>query len=54
MTYTPQAQRLMKLAKRAGDLEFYAYVDNKMSRANHFMRKMNALTKLAYMAQHGV
>lgn len=53
MTYTPQAQRLMLLAKRAGELEFYAYVDGNIKRANHFMRKMNALTKLAYLAQHG-
>lgn len=53
MTYTPRAQRLMKLARRAGDLEIYAYVDGNISRANHFLRKMNSLTKLAIQAQYG-
>lgn len=53
MTYTPRAQRLMKLARIAGDLEFFAYMDCNRSRADHFMRKMNALTRLAYQAQHG-
>ena len=53
MTLKPRAQRLILLAKRAGDLEFYAYVDGNINRANHFLRKMNALTKLAYQAQHG-
>lgn len=53
MTYTPRARRLMLLAKRAGELEFYAYVDHNIPRANHFLRKMNHFTKLAYQAQHG-
>lgn len=53
MTYTPRAQRLMELARRAGDLEFDAYMAFNRPRAIHFMRKMNALTKLAYQAQHG-
>lgn len=54
MQYTERAKRLMKLAKRAGELEFYAYVGFNRPRALHFMRKMNALTKLAYQDQHGV
>lgn len=53
MTYTPRAQRLMELARRAGDLEFEAYVAFNRHRAYHFLRKMNALTKLAIEAQHG-
>lgn len=51
--YTPRAQRLMELARRAGDLEFYAYVAFNRPRAYHFMRKMNRLTQLAIQAQHG-
>lgn len=53
MTYTPRAQRLMKLARIAGDLEFFAYMDCNRQRADHFMRKMNALTRLAIKAQQG-
>lgn len=53
MTYTPRAQRLMELAKRAGDLEFDAYMAFNRDRAIHFMRKMNRLTQLAIHAQHG-
>lgn len=53
MTYTPRAQRQMKLARRAGDLEFEAYMAFNRERAYHFMRKMNSLTRLAYQAQHG-
>lgn len=53
MTYTPRAQRLMELARRAGVLEFEAYMAFNRPRAIHFMRKMNTLTKLAYQAQHG-
>lgn len=53
MTYTLKAQRLMKLARRAGDLEFEAYMEFKRDRAYHFMRKMNRLTQLAIQAQQG-
>lgn len=53
MTYTPRAQRLMKLARIAGDLEFFAYMDCNRSRAEHFMRRMNHFTRLAYLAQQG-
>jgi hypothetical protein len=53
MTYTPRAQRLMMLARRAGNLEYDAYMAFNRPRAYYFMRKMNALTKLAIEAQHG-
>lgn len=53
MTHTPRAQRLMKLARIAGELQFFAYMDCNRERADHFTRKMNALTRLAYQAQHG-
>lgn len=53
MTYTPRARRLIQLAEYAGELEFYAYVDNNIPRANHFLRKRNAFIKLAYQARHG-
>ena len=53
MNYTPRAQRLMKLARRAGNLEFDAYLDGNKTRAIHFMRKMYSLTQLAIQAQHG-
>lgn len=53
MTYTPWAQRLMKLAQRAGNLEFDAYMAFNRERAYHFMRKMNKFTRLAIQAQHG-
>lgn len=52
MTYTPKAQRLMKLAQRAGELEVAAYDAGCRERAYHFMQKMNRLTKLAIHAQH--
>lgn len=51
MTNTMRAQRLMKLARRAGDLEFEAYVAFNRERAYHFMRKMNHFTKLAIQAK---
>lgn len=53
MTYTSRAQRLMMLARRAGDLEYDAYMAFNRPRAYHFLRKMNKLTKLAIEAQHG-
>lgn len=53
MTYTPRAQRLINLARRAGQLEFEAYMAFNRERAYHFMRKMNKLTQLAIKAQHG-
>lgn len=53
MTYTYRAQRLMMLARRAGDLEYDAYMAFNRARAIHFMRKMNRLTRLAIQAKHG-
>lgn len=53
MTYTPRAQRLMKLARRAGDLEFFAYMDCNRQRAEHFLRKLYAFNRLANQAQQG-
>lgn len=53
MTYTPRAQRLMKLARIAGDLEFFAYMDCNRERAEHFLRKLYSFTRLAHSAQHG-
>lgn len=54
MSLTPRAQRLTELARRAGDLEFEAYINFDRPRAVHFMRKMMNLTRLAIQAQHGV
>lgn len=48
-----QEQRLKKLAQRAGDLEYDAYMAFNRPRAVHFMKKMNQLTKLAILAQNG-
>lgn len=53
MTYTPRAQRLMRLSSIAGKLEYEAYMAFNRHRAIHFMRKMNHLTKLAIQAQQG-
>lgn len=49
-----QVQRLKKLAQRAGDLEYDAYMAFNRPRAVHFMKKMNKFTKLAIQAQNGV
>lgn len=50
MTYTPQAQRLMKLARRALKLERQAYDNHNHSRAFHFAIKLERLTSLAIKA----
>lgn len=54
MTNTMRAQRLMKLARRAGDLEYDAYMAFNRPRAYHFMRKMYKLTQLAIQARQEV
>lgn len=51
MQKTDRVQRLKMLARRAGDIEFYAYVAFNRKRAYHFMRKMNRLTQAAIKAQ---
>lgn len=53
MTYTPRAQRLMKLARHALKLERQAFEAGNHARAFHFLMKIDRFSGLAIEANRG-